>query len=255
MFSRAMALAIAAALMLATVALIAQPPAGGGGRGQGGFGQRGMMGGGNSSLQLVSRKDVQDDLKITEAQKKQLDELNAKMREEMQAMRENMQAGGGDPQGMRAQMEKMNADYAKKVDAILTPEQQKRLKEIRVQLDGNRAILNADVQKELGITADQKAKIDAAQKAMNDKRQAMMEEMRNGGGDRQTMQESMKKMNDEFNADLAKVLTAEQAAKLKTMGGAPFKAAPPQQGGGFGGGNRGGGGGTGGSKGTTGGGF
>jgi len=201
----------------AAVSLIAQPP--GGGRG----GRGGMMGGGNNPLSLLSNKSVQDELKITADQKRQIDELNAKMREEMQAMRENMQSSGGDMQAMRAAMEKMTAENQKKVDAILDEKQRGRLKEIRIQLDGARAILNPDVQKELGITAEQKAQIDAAQKANNELRQQMMEDMRGGGGDREQMQAQMQKLNTDFLANLTKILTTAQADKLKAMGGAPFK--------------------------------
>lgn len=191
----------------------------------------GMMGGQGLS-QLVNRTDVQADLKVTADQKKKLEEAQAKAREEMQALR-----GQGDPQAMREAMEKMRASQDAKLKEILTPEQHKRLKEISIQLQGNRAILDADVQKELGFTADQKSRVQRLQERQMDEMRNLMEDMRGGGGggDRTAMQQQMQKFNENFNTELGKILTPEQATKLKEMGGAPFKATDqPRRGGGGG---------------------
>ena len=231
-------LGVAMAMLLVVGSAFAQ----GGGQGRGLGGQRGgMMGGGQGSLQLLTRKDVQDDLVITAEQKKKIDDLNTAAQSERQKMMEDMRSGGGQPdmEAMRAAMEKSRKANDEKVKAILTADQQKRLKEIRVQIMGNRAIMDEEVQKDLGLTADQKSKIKKIQEKQQQDMRDMMEDMRNSGGqmDREAMQAAMQKSQDKMNEEMAKVLTAEQATKLKEMGGKPFKSTQQP------GGRRGGGGG------------
>jgi hypothetical protein len=124
------------------------------------------------------------------------------------------------------------------VNGILTKDQQTRLKEIRVQLMGKRAVMDEQVQKDLGLSADQKSQLKKLQAKQQQAMQDMMEEMRNGGGQmtREDMQAAMKMANDKMDEDIAKVLTAEQTTKLKELGGKPFKATDQPRGGGRGGG-------------------
>ena len=78
-------LGVAMAMLLVVGSAFAQ--GGGGGQGRGLGGQRGgMMGGGQGSLQLLTRKDVQDDLVITAEQKKKIDDLNTAAQSERQKM-------------------------------------------------------------------------------------------------------------------------------------------------------------------------
>ncbi len=148
---------------------------------------------------------------------------------------------GGDPDQMRSQMEKRRAEEQKKIEAILTPAQVTRMKEIQIQLQGNSAILDPEVQKTLGITDDQKASIAAAQEDQRDQMEANRDKMMRGELTREDMQVIMKQQQDRSNAALGKILTTDQAAKLKTMGGKAFKRQdPPADGrgpGGGGGGN------------------
>ncbi|MCZ7580160.1 MAG: Spy/CpxP family protein refolding chaperone [Fimbriimonadaceae bacterium] len=225
-------IAILAVGALAAAAALA--PAQGGGQGRGGFGgQRGFGGqfGGSdtSGLGLLNREDVQRDLNLTPDQKSKLQALQEKSREEIRAAMQDMMGGGGPPdrQEMQAMMEKYQAAQKKEVDKILTPEQSKRLFEIRVQLAGNRAITMPDVQKELGINDQQKAKIADLQAKQAEANQSLFQEMRDGGMDRDQLRERMQKNNEVLDAELGKVLTDGQRAKLKEMAGKPFKADPP----------------------------
>lgn len=253
---------VATLVALASIACLSVAQGGGGGgRGQGRFMQMGRGGGG--ALMLVNRKDVQADLKLSEDQIKKINDLRDKMQEDMRSMFQNMQAsgGGGDRQAMQDSMKKMNDEYKAKLDGILSADQQKRVKEINVQLQKNRAIMDPDVQKELGITSEQKSKIDDLQQKQQEAMQELMTKVRNQEMDRTAMQDTMRKNNDIMDAELGKILTADQANKLKAMGGAPFTATEQPNGGGFGGngrggrggGRRGGGGGNGGTGGGGGG--
>ena len=199
----------------------------GGGRGQGGFGQRGGMMGMQdpSGINLVGRKDVQKDLKLSEDDVKKIDAILAAQREEMQAQMENMRSGGGfDRDAMQAAMQKMQAETKKKLEAVLKPEHFKRLKEIAIQLAGNRALMWEDVQKALKLDAEQIAKIKELNTKMQEANNAIREKMRNEELDREAAMAAMQKNNETLNAELAKILKPEQADAFKAMGGEPFKA-------------------------------
>jgi Spy/CpxP family protein refolding chaperone len=210
----------------------------GGNRGGGGFGRGGMqMGRGNTPMSLVNRADVQADLNLTTDQKNKLTELRNKQQEEMRSAMENLRGGGGgDPNEMMQQMREWQEKNDKAIAAVLTTEQNKRVKEIWVQLQGNRAILDEGVQKDLGFSAEQQQKVKSLQERQQEAMRSLMERMRNQEIDREQMREIQQKNNEIMNTELGKVLTSEQAEKLKAMGGKPFKATEQPRGGGRGGG-------------------
>src|SRR5579871_265347 len=182
-------------------------------RGGGGFFGRG--GGGNPAM-LLGRHDVQKELNLTDDQKTKLEALRQKQREDMQAFfQANAPADGGRPDFSKLQpeMEKMQKEQQKEVDAILTPDQTKRLKEISIQLGGNGVITRPEIQNDLNMTDDQKAKV----KDLQDKQRAAMQEIRdkmqNGELDREQMRPLMEKNRKIMDDELAKILTDTQKAK------------------------------------------
>jgi len=65
-------------------------------------------------------------LKLDEKQVKQVREFNQGMMDEMGKLRES---GSGDREAMRAGMQKINEDYQKKLEGVLSAEQKTKLKE------------------------------------------------------------------------------------------------------------------------------
>ncbi len=180
-----------------------------------------MMGGGGKAM-LLGREDVQKELKLSDDQKSKLDEQRQAMMEEMRAQFQNG-GGGGDQEAMRKNMMEMQKKSEANAMGVLDDKQKARLKELWIQRDGNRVITSEEVQKDLGLSDAQKAKIkslgDAQREAMNE----IMTKMRNGEMDRSEIRPLMEKNNKAMDEELGKVLTADQAAKLKTMGGEAFK--------------------------------
>jgi len=247
--------------LVVAVAVVGIASAQGGGRqgGQGG-GRQGMMGMGRqgggdpSGLQLLNRADVAKDLALTAEQKDSAAKLNAAMRDEMQALAPQRGGGGrggdgggaGAPAGAapaaqqdaQAAMKARNdiqAKYKAEVKKLLTETQFVRLGEIRIQLAGASALMDADVQKALGMSQAQIDKVKAAQDMQRQAVQEQMEKMRASGErpDPAAIQAAQKESNDAMLA----VLTADQQAKFKAMQGKEFKADAPAapQGGGRGG--------------------
>lgn len=227
------------AVTLAATMAIAMAQGGPGGGPGGGQGRGGMRGGGmmgmqdRSGVMLLVRADVQRDLKLTSEQQSKLQAMQASMMERMREMWQNNQGGQPNMDALR----QMNEAMQKEVATVLTPAQMKRLGEIRVQLQGNRAALDPEVQKELGITAEQKGRLDQLQQGLQSANQSVRQRMQNGDISREEGMASMQRNNEVMNQEIAKILTAAQNEKLKTMGGAKFEA-DEQPMGGFGGGRR-----------------
>jgi hypothetical protein len=213
------------------------------GQGQRGFGMVQRGGFAQSEVQLAMRKDVQADLKVTAEQVKKLEELAAKQREARQGVgRRNRggQPGGGQPgsnvdRDALRRMEQQREETRKALAEILDAGHVKRLGEISLQLRGSRALLDPEVQKALGLSEDQAGKLRDLQRKQGEANQAILEKARNQEISREEAQASLEKNNKVLEEEMLKILTAEQAGKLKMMQGAPFKADPNE------GGRRGGG--------------
>lgn len=217
---------------IAVLAAVSMAQGGGGGGGRGGFGQgRGGFGMQDpSGVFLLRREDVQGELKLTADQKSKLTTIQEDQRAKMREMFQGG-GGGGDREAMMAEMQKMQAENNKVTLAVLDDTQKKRLKELAVQRMGNGVAANAEMQKELGITDDQKAKIKDLQAKQQEANQAVMQKMRDGEIQREELQGIMQKNTDIYNAELGKILTDAQKAKIKEMGGKPFKFVEQQPGG------------------------
>lgn len=143
-------------------------------------------------------------------------------------------AGGGqfNSEEFRKRMEEQRTQQRKDLAAILNEGQIKRIGEIRVQLQGNRAIQQEETQKALAMTPDQVTKVKDLQAKQQEANQALMQKMRDQSITREEATKSFENNTKILETEFAKVLTADQAAKLKAMGGKPFKADPPAAGGG-----------------------
>jgi hypothetical protein len=119
------------------------------------------------------------------------------------------------------------AEQEKAVLAILTEGQQKRVKEIQLQLRGDEAVTSPEIQIALGITEEQKTKIKSIQDTAREANAAVREKMQSGELDRAGVQAASLKNAQEVKDEIHKLLTPEQIAKLKDMGGKPFVADPP----------------------------
>lgn len=211
----------------------------GGGRGQGGGMMQGRGFGGPASL--INRTDVQADLQLTDAMKAELKKHQEKQREDQRAMIENLRNSGGggfDREAMQKMMQENQAKNEKAVKDIIGEAKWKRLNEIHIQIQGNRAILDPKVQEALGFDDAQRAAVKSLQDKQMEAMQSLIEKMRNQEIDREQLQEITQKNEQTMNTELGKILKENQAAKLKEMGGAPFKAFEQPRGGRGGGGGR-----------------
>lgn len=190
--------------------------------GRGGFGGGGFGGG---LTFLVQNEQVQKELKITDDQK-------TKIKEIADASRPQPGAGGGRARGTPpteeqiAEMRKRTEETNAKITAVLSADQNARLKQIQLWTQGTRALTNnADVQKELALTDEQKS----ALKTITDESQKKSRELFGSAGrnatqeERTAAREKMTALQKETDTECMAVLTAAQKTKLETMKGAEFK--------------------------------
>lgn len=230
--------------LIAVTSLALAQGGGGQGRGQGrgGFGQG--RGGGMTPMTLLMRGDVRKDLGLSEEQISKVEALQPQRGQGGAAGAGGGQRGqGGGGGGQRGQgggqltdeQRAAMAEAAKKraeeqkaaIAAILSPAQVTRLSEIGYQLQGNMALMQADTQKALGLDEKQIAAIKELQTKQQEANQALFQKMRDQELTREELTEKMTKNTDIMKVELGKILKADQAAKLKAMGGTkPFVADP-----------------------------
>ena len=208
---------LAAACVTALVGnLTAQPP---NRPGPGGFGGR-MQASGANKLMMLRSPEVQEEIALTAEQKEQLIDWSESFREKMQEKTKDIPR-----QDFRKRMEiiaELSKEGEKELSQMLKPEQLKRLEQISVQSQGNRALQNPEIQEKLGITAEQKEKL---REISSESGKAMRELFGGGRPDPQKFQEIREKMQalqKKIGEQMQNVLTSEQKAKWKELTGEPF---------------------------------
>ncbi len=208
-------LVVVAMMALASIGSAQQ----GGGRRQGGRGQQGVQ----RLTQLLRNPQVQEELKVTDDEKAKIEELPRPQRAQGGG------GGGGYTPPTSEELTKQFAEDKAATSAILTPDQEKRLEELRIQWGGPSAVFAPDVQASLGLTEDQKTKLATLQ---TQQRTATRSAMQDAAGDREAMAATMTKMQETMKTEVEKVLTDDQKAKLKALGGAELRQVRQQRPGG-----------------------
>jgi Spy/CpxP family protein refolding chaperone len=232
---------LAVALFVAGAVLVveAQQPR----RGGGGFGL-------DPTVLVVNNKDLQEELKVTDAQKEKFAGVIEKQKKQAESFKGAFGGGGFDKEKF-AEIQKertaLNDEIKKVVAETLTPDQTKRLKQIERQAMGVRAFTDENVAADLKLTDDQKSKVKGiVEEYGKDVRE--LGGFGGGGGkggfkkgdfDKEKLAENQKKREKLAKAaiaDVEDVLTADQRKQWKEMTGAAFDTSKLRQGFGFGGG-------------------
>jgi hypothetical protein len=201
-------------------------------QGQGG-GRRGFGGGrgGMNPLALLQAEPIQKELELSDDQKASITKLA-----------EDNRGGGGGGQSPEERQQRRE-EMQKKINDILLPNQQERIEQITLQLQGARALSDTKVADKLQLNDDQKKQL---ADLSSEYRQKIMDLMQGGGPpDR----EAMGKLRTEETDKAMGVLTSDQKDQFTKMQGKKIEIDQAQlfRGMGRGGRNRGNGGGGGGN--------
>jgi len=202
-------MAVTVLTMAVLIPAMAQPPAG---RPGGPFG--GRLGGPMLMVGLLRSPQVQQELKLTDQQKQQLEQLGEQWREKMRGLRDLP------PEERRQKGEGMRAEVEKQLATILNEQQMKRLKQIALQVEGYAALERPEIADQVGLTKEQRQKIrDILRQAGEKRREAFQQ----GQGDRQAAFQRMREIRQWVDGEIEKLLTAEQKKKWQELIGEPFK--------------------------------
>ena len=175
-----------------------------------------------SSALLLWRPDVQTDLQLTGGEKAQLDHIRDR------ASNRSGRSFTPGTQNFRTNQTALS-NYMQQLDQqceqVLTDSQRSRLQQIKLQLRGPIVLLDPQIQSQLEVSDDQKAKMDAADQRRQAQMKAVNQKMRSRQIAVSQITAELRKVNADYAASLQKVLTAEQATKFKEMLGQPFHGA------------------------------
>ncbi len=204
--------------------------------GIGGFGKQ-------TPATLVMNKSVQEELKLTDEQKKAFTDgqkesfgLMGKIDFTEFAKLKDLKAEERDAK-IAEMMKPINEFNEKLLEKNLKPEQVKRLNQIARQQLGVQAFGQADVQKELAFTDDQKKKVKGI---LDDLKEDVAEITKSGtekgkggfpGRLSAEAREKITKLNDKAKDSILDGLTADQKSKWKESVGEPFELKNPFGGG------------------------
>jgi hypothetical protein len=220
--------AVAAIVVTTVAAALAQGPGGG----------RGMGGRTNDPTFLLGTEQVQKELDLQDEQKTAVQKLADDNQQAIMDLRNS----GASFQEMGEKMQARAKENKKKVYEILLPPQRERLDQIVLQVAGAQALGRPEVAEKLGLSDDQKTKLQGLADAAQQKRMDLFSA--GPPADQQEMQDRMQKMQ-KISADqkdkAMEMLSAEQKDKFEKMQGKKFDFDPMQMFRGFGRGGGGGG--------------
>ena len=202
----------------------------------------GAPGGG---LGLLQFETVQKDLQLTDEQKAKLKEVIKKsvadLRGQMPDTKSLRDLSRAERQAKLAKLRKkiqpQIEETRKQVEAILTPKQVERLKEIRLQIGGVAALLNSDGAKSLNLTDEQRDKLRKVMRQAGGNLRNFFQEFRGLSPEERRakiveMAEKLQKSHAQMMSEAKEVLTPEQREKLEKLEGKkielkPSEAVPP----------------------------
>jgi hypothetical protein len=211
--------------------------------------QPGRPGGGQFDINnvVLSNKALQEELKLTDAQKEKFKAQADKAAELFKGMGTKFKDAAGDKDklqeifaSMKKEGEKLGEETKKLVDETLTADQKKRLHQISIQMKGVSAFADEEVQKALSMSDSQKTKIKDVVSEYSKDRDAIRQDIFGDakGGKAFFDQEKQKefrektgKLSKEVTEKVEGMLDDNQKKAWKELVGAPFDTTQLFQGG------------------------
>jgi hypothetical protein len=210
------------------------PPGGGVSAGmEGGGGVAGTVGtpGGVNVVLIVLAPAVQQELKLTDAQKNQVYELSRdagrKSRDLWQSV---FQAGGANPQALMLAGSRMRQENDRAVSQILQPDQKERANQIVLRVEGPLAVARPEIASKLGLSPAQTQQIQATLfQMMQAQREFVMASAANANqtgipDPRQgaMARARMNQLRESAGQQIGRILNSKQKAAFNKLLGEPF---------------------------------
>jgi hypothetical protein len=172
---------------------------------------------------LVFRDKVQEDLKLSDGQKKKLEKrLQDTVLDAMQFFEK---LGDKKPEEREKELqpyrEKAQENLTAFLQGLLQEEQSKRLRQVMLQREGLFALGNAEIMKELEITDKQRQQFFEVVQGMQKKVAPLLKEAQNGGNP-QEIWPKIRKIRKEQEERIESLLSVAQKKQWKKMLGKPL---------------------------------
>ena len=179
------------------------------------------MGGGFGPGSLLTNKSVQEELKVTDDQKKKIEEVAKKANEAYSEKVKGLNFRE-DREKFAAAMKEATTALDKQLPDVLKEDQVKRFKQIRTQQLRNRAFSDADIQTALKFSDAQK---DSIKKISEEARKSVEEKTKDldRRRDFQKINEIRQAVDKESKEKINATLTSDQKKAWKEMVGEPFE--------------------------------
>lgn len=172
---------------------------------------------------VVFRLPLQDHLKLSEEQKKALDE---ELEEQIQAAMTMFQRLEGEkPEEREKQLNEHRMKASEKLSALLkktlTGDQLKRLRQVELQQEGTIALGQPEVGKELKLTLEQRKQFETLMKALQKEIEPLIKEAQSGGNPEE-IRPRVWKLRRETEKKIEAILDDAQKKQWKEMLGTPI---------------------------------
>lgn len=211
-FSRVLTFGLVLLLAVSTAQAQRGPSRGG----RGGFGFR-AAGGALSLLDLLRQEKVQDELGLSPEVREQLSTLSETLRSEMFASFRELRDLSDDER--TAKMAEMTASVRTKVQALLTPEQTSRLKQLELQREGPSALARDEIAEQMQLSPEQRESIRAVIEEASSRGQFGRGDQAGSREERQQQREASQRERDR---KLLAILTDAQRRQWTALLGEPF---------------------------------
>jgi Spy/CpxP family protein refolding chaperone len=185
-----------------------------------------------SNFRLLQAESVQNELKMTDEQKGKIKELMGKL---MGVFRQHMAGMAGlDPEQQKAKREEMNKALVESVQEaekgmaeVLQPQQNERLRQIRLQIQGVAAINDPEVAKALELTDQQREQLKTLNEHHREQMTKLMAEMRDVPPEQRAakqaeLREKAQAAAKDVVEKIEQLLTPEQKEKFEKLKGEKF---------------------------------
>jgi hypothetical protein len=212
--SKSLSIFIVIALFTLAATVDAQQPRRG--RGRGPFGMRGMMG---EVTFLMALREVQEELSVTSQQRELIESLQTDLSDQRRALFRGgppgLRQGDEGPNELRERMQTLSRQGEKLVMTVLEPDQAERLRQIRLQWEGARALERDEVAKSLALDDTQLKEI----------RRILSDDSAPDGGEatRNLSREDREARRTAVESQITAVLSPQQQQQWQAMKGQEFK--------------------------------
>ena len=170
---------------------------------------------------LLQRGDVRDDLQLSMDQSIKLFDLQDKVQSEEEQLATPAAEGDDSPQ---VSYEAIRKYATEQIDLLLTPDQNKRLKQIALQITGYSALARTELQKQVGMPKDLAIKIYDLTNEERQANQSVIEKFGAGHLTPDQYPEIIKKNHATLNKEIGKLLPQSLKDRFNALCGRIFKA-------------------------------